>query len=316
MVMITAEAIYSKYATPIHQMFETKTPYDWDVVLHMASDFDIVVKNGERHAQNKANFSKLQEQAEEELAKKGEEGDDFEEMKKDAQARFKPQQGDMMRDPRRDIFTKPPVNEQEYDPLNPPELNTPLWGDMIIKRPVLNRKLDFFDMKRAKSRATLEGAIPRYPHRAFSDGRIFNKRRKTPGGSVLIDDSGSMHLAEETLEAIIKAAPAVVIGAYSGNYTDGQLSILAENGKWCRPAGKNMPAGANNLVDFPALQWLAEQPAPRIWVTDGYVVPRDENRMYEAYVQCIEFCYANDINRVDSASDAHRVFTGKHLLYR
>ena len=308
------EQLVTTFEHPIGKMFDTRTPYDWDTVLHMAEIFNNIGQNSHETVQEMLAGDAMNAKMEQTLEEIGaEEGDDFQTMR-DKLKEYS-EKNSKYSYVNRDLTRSRPVNKLDYDPSDIMG-DTNIWGKMKIKRPVLDRRLDRFDQKRARYKATEEGAIPRYPHRAFSDGRIFSKRRKTPGGSVLIDDSGSMHFSTEEIEAIMKAAPAVKIAAYSGDWQVGELSILGDGGKWCEPNRKNLPAGGNNLIDYPALEWLAEQPEPRIWVTDGYVVPKDESKMREAYIQCIEFCYTHNINRVDTASDAHRVFTGKDLLYR
>lgn len=190
------------------------------------------------------------------------------------------------------------------------------WGDMDIRKAKKSWKLPKKFVSKSKYRGSDEGAVPRYVHRMATDGRIFGRKKKTPGGSVLIDDSGSMSWSMDELKGIIQAAPASVIAAYSGTGSRGELVILAEDGQ-CADVniGANLPYGGNNTVDYPALQWLAEQERPRIWVSDGHVVPV-YGEYEDAALQCFEFCAMNGINMVFTAEEAQEAFEGKRALYR
>ena len=309
--------VYSGFRREIQKVFSTQKPYDWDIALKIALAMQ---QTGEAYNRGKAKataqsdrLEQLRGQAE---AFDGE--DDFTDMLDRAETDYtaKPSPrglGAAEVERTGEIATHPDRTEElkNIDKLKEVE-----WGKMKIKRPKLTMVLDRMMRRRSRYRAAEEGVIPRYPHRMVTDGKVFSRRRKTPGGSVLIDDSGSMHLETKQVHAIMKAAPAVIIAAYSGNWhTQGELSILAEDGRMCEVTRENLPKGSNNLVDFPALQWLAEQPEPRIWVSDGEVVPQSGPEAHAIY-QCVEFCYANNINRVETAEKAHKVFTGKEAVYR
>ena len=88
--------------------------------------------------------------------------------------------------------------------------------------------------------------------------------------------------------------------------------LLAKDGKYAKDA---RPDGNGNYVDMPAIEWLATQPEPRIWVTDGYVVPIAGDRE-DASDQCLEFAVANNINVVRNGDEAERVFQGEQAIYR
>ena len=107
---------------------------------------------------------------------------------------------------------------------------------------------------------------------------------------------------------------AVDIGAYSGSGPDGSLVILSEDGTWC-DAKSNRPEGNGNVVDGPALEWLATKKEPRIWVSDQMVVPY-RGGMQEAAEEILAFVQANNINVVATAAEAALVFAGKKVLYR
>ena len=72
--------------------------------------------------------------------------------------------------------------------------------------------------------------------------------------------------------------------------------------------------GGNNLVDLPAIEWLAQQQKPRIWVTDGRVIPVLGSSLLAAQ-ECADFCRANDINVVRHACNAAEIFRGEKGIY-
>jgi hypothetical protein len=186
------------------------------------------------------------------------------------------------------------------------------WGRMEVKFPKLRNKLK--GKQRTKSRITASdaGTVPNQIHRMLVDGQVFGRKRNEPGGSVLIDDSGSMNWTNQQMNDIVLAAPAVIIGAYSGMSREGELKVIAKDGYW-NP--NERPAGGNNIVDYPAIEWLSKQPEPRIWVTDSQVIPVTGD-MEEAKRECLAFCLKHNINVVTSVDHAAEVFQGKRLLFR
>ena len=217
----------------------------------------------------------------------------------------------------------------------------PVWGPMSIEEPKLTRTLPIY--KRGwKPKATAEGAVPLYMHRLPIDGAVFKTKRQERGGSVLIDVSGSMDLSREEVEAIVEAAPASVIAIYSGNGESGILRVIARDGKWLdfdkfaydyhdgiypldyikkRKDFKWHMVGMDgeNTIDKPALEWLAQQPLPRIWVSDGQVIDsyKGLNTFCVAtWKDCEKVMIANQINRVETPEEARKALEGKMALWR
>ena len=210
---------------------------------------------------------------------------------------------------------KPATNE-EYAERQIHKSGGVTWGKIKYSVARLTEKLPKKFNVRGKFRSTDEGAVPRYVHRLPIDGKIFARKKRINGGTVLIDDSGSMSWGTEDLMDIMKQAPAALVAAYSGMYQGGELKIVAQDGKCADMKNStNRPEGGNNVVDFPAIQWLAAQPKPRIWVTDGGVIPTSGD-WTEAFDQCMEFAMANNINVVLTAEEAAEVFEGKREIYR
>jgi hypothetical protein len=130
-----------------------------------------------------------------------------------------------------------------------------------------------------RERAHDVGSVPRFMHRHSIDGRIFGRRRKAPGGTVLVDASGSMSLSMEDIEKIITAAPCATVAMYSGRKDTGSITVIARGGHRADiKAIERVRAqvGGGNIIDGPALEWLGKQAEPRLWVCDGYVTGRND----------------------------------------
>lgn len=150
------------------------------------------------------------------------------------------------------------------------------WGKLTVVHKPLTEKLAARHARRP--RPTDLGAVPRYMHRLMSDQRVFGRRRKKKAyeGTVLIDTSGSMSLTPEMVDEMLRRWPAATIGTYCGTEDWGELWIVASNGK--RAAKQHLhPQLGGNVVDGPALDWLAKQKMPRIWISDGGVSGVREN---------------------------------------
>jgi hypothetical protein len=144
-------------------------------------------------------------------------------------------------------------------------------------------------------RTTDAGSIPTAMHRFACDMRVFRSSRPGRDGvAVLIDGSASLNLTEEMISSILDECPAAVIAVYAGrvpkdtygrrlhgrkvtaaddNY--GELIVLA-NGKRrvpsIAPYHWRARGTGNNVVDRPALEWLAARKERRkLWLCDGLV---------------------------------------------
>jgi len=109
------------------------------------------------------------------------------------------------------------------------------------------------------------------------DGRAWHAKLAGLGGTILLDHSGSMSINEAQLQQLLHRSPLATIAAYSGgDYVDtdgwaaGHLTILAKEGRYAAKSVWPMFAGGN-VVDGPALRWLAKQARPRVWISDGEV---------------------------------------------
>ncbi len=127
-------------------------------------------------------------------------------------------------------------------------------------------------------KCAMEGTMIRRPDRLCIDRAIFTRVSRSGVGSgftgycsILVDVSGSMCLDDDDIENIIVTAGGFAkVAIYCGDETKGELKIVAENARRATP--KDMGRiGCGNIVDVPALLWLASQPLPRVWICDGSV---------------------------------------------
>jgi hypothetical protein len=157
------------------------------------------------------------------------------------------------------------------------------WGEMRIQPCPLTRSVKAKFSRRWKPLE--EGVVPRYPHRYFIDKQIFAYRKRIPGGTVLIDGSGSMSLSHDEICQIVESAPGCVVAIYGGKGTYGILRILAKGGRCCESKWCKTPGGQNN-IDFPALVWAMKHNHPRFWITDGAVTGIHDQSGAKNVLQC------------------------------
>ena len=173
------------------------------------------------------------------------------------------------------------------------------WGEMRIETlhtsqsrpvPAAARRITFSD----------HGAVLGAAHRLHMDGRVFTRRRRHRGGTVLIDASGSMRFSPSDLERVITAAPLATVGIYGGRGRSGTLTIVASKGRMAASALiKAASCQHGNVVDGPALRWLARQPEPRIWISDGHVTGIADQPSSDLAVDAIHICRKARITRAE-----------------
>ena len=142
------------------------------------------------------------------------------------------------------------------------------WGDMTIHKPPMAVNLAGRLKNSRKYRPMDYGYNPKYINRYCIDKKIFKQKQRVLGGTVLIDASGSMRFDEGDILNIMELLPAVTIAMYNGAATTGDLHIVAKNGMRVGEKYLKEWVGSGNVVDGPALRWLAEQSERRIWVSD------------------------------------------------
>ena len=143
------------------------------------------------------------------------------------------------------------------------------WGDMAIQRPKLPKRWPG-QWKKARPSFSDHGCVPQAMHRLLIDGKVFNDHAQRGGRpTILVDLSGSMSLSAKQVEDVARAHPYATIATYSGGSNVGVLRIIVDRGNVAKACYFGSPCGGQNTVDGPALRWLSQQAAPRIWVSDG-----------------------------------------------
>jgi len=178
-------------------------------------------------------------------------------------------------------------------------------GHMRIARPPLTeRQPSVLRAGVSRSRCGTEGTRISRPDRLAIDRAIFSRTGAGGGGTVLVDTSGSMSITAEEVEEIVRAAGgAAVVAIYSGSGDAGELRIVARGDR--RVASDQFESfGSGNVVDLPALEWLAKQPAPRFWLSDGCVTGVGDQGCDELLERCKTVIERGRIQRVDDAAAA------------
>lgn len=159
-------------------------------------------------------------------------------------------------------------------------------------------------------RSATEGSVIRSIHRHLIDGAIFRRPVRRCGGTVLVDTSGSMHLGAGDVDRIIRGAPsATLVAIYSGRRNHGELRIVVRDGRRARPDSLKA-FGRGNVIDVPALEWLARQPRPRVWISDGGVTGIGDAGSSTIRSRCSEICRRAGIRRAATVEDAARMLHG------
>ncbi len=160
-------------------------------------------------------------------------------------------------------------------------------------------------------RPAVEGSVIRHPGRWLIDRAIFRRAVRRRGGSVLVDTSSSMSLGPPGVERILRGAPgATLVAMYSGSGKEGELRVVAREGR--RASAEHLkPYGSSNVIDDRALEWLAGQPAPRVWVSDGRVTGAGDKSSERIRRRCERICRRGAIRRVRTAEAAAMVLEGR-----
>ena len=145
------------------------------------------------------------------------------------------------------------------------------WGEMTVHNPVMTVNLQGRLQNGRQYRPQEYGYNPKYIHRYCVDRRIFKQKQHVLGGTILIDASGSMQFNGSDILEIMQMLPAVTIAMYNGTGNYGDLRVIAKNGMRVDENYLDRHSGRGNIIDGPALQWLASMPERRIWVSDMHV---------------------------------------------
>ncbi len=188
----------------------------------------------------------------------------------------------------------------------------PRWGELRrIEEPARTLPVPGASCRRMR-RAVEEGLDFRFPHRLLVDRRVFARRVRLRGGTVLVDASASMGLKPKDLLAIVAAAPGAEVACYEGAAEGwGVVRILARAGRRVADPLVAPPLGKGaNVIDGPALRWLATRPRPRIWVSDGHVRGIGDRASNELDADAQRICGKGGILRVPDAAGARVALRG------
>jgi hypothetical protein len=188
------------------------------------------------------------------------------------------------------------------------------WGACEILMAPLVRSKKVLVPRRGK--AGPDGTIPRHFHRWFSDREILDARGRRPGGTLLIDGSGSMNWSAERTRRLIDICPALTVAVYAGRpgNQSGVLTILARNGRACDAKFDYKEAhnhGYGNVVDGPALEWLCKQAGPRVWFCDGAVTGKGDWPSVHGYIDAYRLACAGQVTRTVELDTVIELLAGK-----
>jgi len=169
-----------------------------------------------------------------------------------------------------------------------------------------------------KRRAMVSGRRIAYPGRMLSDPqrRVFGSKVKVKGGIVVIDISGSMSLQTSDIEAIVEAAPAAVIIAYSTCSREENAWVLANRGWRVREIPDDIGGGSNG-VDGPALAWAIrhrKHGEDIVWVSDGQVNGTSGADDRQLAIQCAKLVRKHRIKMIPSVREAVTMFKSGSII--
>lgn len=199
----------------------------------------------------------------------------------------------------KDTFTQP-------NPCPPPDANrgSGEWGELETLPPLpLSTTHKPKAQPQRKRLAQLQGNRLGSLRRLLTDGRAFRRdiRKPQKGGTILIDASGSMDLSGDDIRAILDRAPAATVAMYSGrNAGFGTVSVIAKAGRMATDREidrRRDQVGGGNIIDGPALRWLATQAEPRTWICDGIVTGKGDSRRLNLTLEANRLAKAGRITR-------------------
>lgn len=180
------------------------------------------------------------------------------------------------------------IDEMQYQTST----GTGKWGDMTVHKPPLTVNLQGRLKNSRQYRPMDYGYNPKYIHRYCIDRKIFKQKQRVLGGTVLIDASGSMSFTGIDILEIMELLPAVTIAMYNGTGYEGNLRVIARNGMRVSEERLDEWCGIGNVIDGPALRWLAAQTEKRIWVSDMKVFGVNRGGYSEAGFNLLKDVYS------------------------
>lgn len=206
----------------------------------------------------------------------------------------------------RELLDAAKATFQQPNPCPPPNQTrgNGEWGELETLPPLpLSTAHKPQAQPQRKRLAQLQGARLGSIRRLLTDGRAFRRdiRKPQKGGTILIDASGSMDLSGDDIRAILDRAPAATVAMYSGrNAGFGTVSVIAKSGRMATNREINRrraEVGGGNIIDGPALRWLAKQTEPRTWICDGAVTGKGDSRRLNLTLEANQLAKAGHITR-------------------
>jgi len=166
-----------------------------------------------------------------------------------------------------------------------------------------------------RARPSTSGPTMRYPSRLLTDERkrAFARRASCHGGIVVIDQSGSMDIDDESLSMLLRRAPDALVVGYSHRPGDHGMTpnvwVLADRGS---VATVITSGNIGNGVDGPVIAWALQRrrgTEPFVWVTDGQVTDSHDHPDERLTRQCAEMVRRHRIRLVKELGGAGRVLT-------
>jgi hypothetical protein len=171
---------------------------------------------------------------------------------------------------------------------------------------------------RRKRKGMQYGRRVTYPSRLLTDPerRVFGHKVKVKGGIVVVDISGSMSLSNDDLNAIVEAAPAAVVLAYSECMPDEPNAWILANRGW-RVKSIGDIGGRGNGVDGTALTWAIRHRKygeDIIWISDGEVTGLIGNQPTHLYTMCAKLIKKHRIIMIPSVREAVAMFKANKVI--
>ena len=161
-----------------------------------------------------------------------------------------------------------------------------------------------------RDRPSTSGVTMRFPSRLLTDDqrRAFSSKRRSRGGVVVIDQSGSMDIDPVQLAALMMRSPGALVVGYSHRPGDVMATpnawVLVKHGVLAR----QYPSGnVGNGVDGPILAWAVAQARrgePVVWVTDGQVTDSNDHPSEALSLECANLVRRHGIRLVRELRDA------------
>ena len=127
------------------------------------------------------------------------------------------------------------------------------------------------------------------------------------------------HGLSHELDRLLDIAPLLTVALYTSEfytYFSGMLVIVADKERRCTKEKLNLYTGYGNVIDGPALRWLADQEHPRIWVSDGIVTGLGDLNNPELSKEAYSIVRDANILRIANLTSAIDWFTGRAIIRR